>query len=86
MKWQDYVDPTICHGQACVKGTRIMISVILDNLAAGLSLDEILSSYPSLSREEVQAAISYAAELARDRVVGSVRPTTPCSAAQQGLE
>jgi uncharacterized protein (DUF433 family) len=71
MKWQDYivVDPTICHGQACVKGTRITVSVILDNLAAGLSLDEILSSYPSLSREGVQAAISYAAELARERVV-----------------
>jgi uncharacterized protein (DUF433 family) len=71
MKWQDYivVDPTICHGQARVKGTRITVSVILDNLAAGLSLDEILSSYPSLSREGVQAAISYAAELARERVV-----------------
>jgi len=71
MKWQDYIviDPTICHGQACVKGTRITVSVILDNLAAGLSLDEILSSYPSLSREGVQAAISYAAELARERVV-----------------
>jgi len=71
MKWQDYIviDPTICHGQACVKGTRITVSVILDNLAAGLSLDEILSIYPSLSREGVQAAISYAAELARERVV-----------------
>jgi uncharacterized protein (DUF433 family) len=46
-----------------------MVSVILDNLAAGLSLDEILHSYPSLSREAVQAAIAYAAELARERVV-----------------
>ncbi len=71
MRWQDYivVDPSICHGKACVKGTRIPVSVILDNLAAGLSLDEILRSYPSLSREAVQAAISYAAELARERVV-----------------
>ncbi len=71
MNWQDYivVDPTICHGKACIKGTRIMVSVILDNLAAGLSLDEILRSYPSLSREAVQAAIVYAAELARERVV-----------------
>ncbi|MBC7248917.1 MAG: DUF433 domain-containing protein [Anaerolineae bacterium] len=71
MKWQDYivVDPTICHGKACIKGTRIMVSVILDNLAAGLSPDEILQSYPSLSREAVQAAITYAAELARERVV-----------------
>jgi uncharacterized protein (DUF433 family) len=71
MNWQDYivVDPGICHGKACVKGTRIPVSVILDNLAAGLSLDEILRSYPSLSREAVQAAILYAAELARERVV-----------------
>ena len=71
MRWQDYVvvDPAICHGKACIKGTRIMVSVILDNLAAGLSVDEILRSYPSLSREAVQAAIAYAAELARERVV-----------------
>jgi len=71
MSWQDYivVDPTICHGKACVKGTRIMVSVILDNLAAGLPPDEILQSYPPLNREAVQAAIAYAAELARERVV-----------------
>jgi uncharacterized protein (DUF433 family) len=71
MRWQDYivVDPSICHGKVCIKGTRIPVSVILDNLAAGLSIDEILRSYPSLSREAVQAAISYAAELARERVI-----------------
>lgn len=64
MGWQDYiaVDPAICHGKACIKGTRIMVSVILDNLAAGLSIDEILHSYPSLNREAVRAAITYAAE------------------------
>ena len=71
MNWQDYVivDPTICHGKACFKGTRIMVSVILDNLAAGLSSDEILRSYPSLNREAILAGITYAAELARERVV-----------------
>ncbi len=71
MNWQDYivVDPNVCHGKACIKGTRIMVSVILDNLAAGLSPDEILDSYPSLNREAVQAAMTYAAELARERVV-----------------
>lgn len=65
MNWRNYisVDPTVCHGQACIKGTRIMVSVILDNLAAGLTTDEIIQSYPSLSREAVQATISYAAEL-----------------------
>ncbi len=71
MDWRDYitVDPTVCHGQACIKGTRIMVSIVLDNLAAGLTPDEIIRSYPSLSREAVQAAIAYAAELGRERVV-----------------
>lgn len=71
MNWQDYVivDPAICHGKACIKGTRVLVSVILDNLAANVSADEILKSYPSLSREAIQATIAYAAELARERVV-----------------
>jgi uncharacterized protein (DUF433 family) len=71
MNWRDHitVDPNVCHGKACIKGTRLMVSVILDNLAADLTLDEIGQSYPSLSREAVQAAIAYAAELARERVV-----------------
>jgi uncharacterized protein (DUF433 family) len=62
------IDPSICHGQACVKGTRIPASVILDNLAAGLSPEEILDEYPSLPREGVRAAIAYAAQLAREEV------------------
>ncbi|MCK4760969.1 MAG: DUF433 domain-containing protein [Candidatus Aminicenantes bacterium] len=71
MKWQDYifVDSAVCHGKACIKGTRIMVSVVLDNLAAGLTPGEIIHSYPSLSIEGVQAAIAYAAEPARERVV-----------------
>ena len=71
MNWQDRisVDPNTCHGKACIKGTRIMVSVILDNLAEGASADEILNSYPSLKREDVQAAIGYAAELARETIV-----------------
>jgi uncharacterized protein (DUF433 family) len=63
------VDPTICHGQACIKGTRVMVAVVLDNLAAGLGADEILHSYPSLKAEDVQAAMAYAADLARERMV-----------------
>ena len=71
MDWQDYVtvDPNVCHGKACIRGTRIMVSVILDNLAAGLTPDEIVRSYPPLTREAVQAAIMYAAELTRELVV-----------------
>jgi uncharacterized protein (DUF433 family) len=70
MDWQNYitVDPNVCHGQACLKGTRIMASVVLDNLAAGLTPDEILKSYPSLTREAIRATMIYAAELARERV------------------
>ncbi len=71
MNWWNYVtvDPEICHGKACITGTRVLVSVVLDNLAAGVSIDEMLRSYPSLTRESVQAAMSYAAELTRERVV-----------------
>jgi uncharacterized protein (DUF433 family) len=71
MKWQDHitVDPKVCHGKACIKDTRVMVSVILDNLAAGSTPDEIVRSYPSVSREAIRAAIAYAAELARERVI-----------------
>jgi uncharacterized protein (DUF433 family) len=71
MNWQDHitVDPNVCHGKACFKGTRILVSVVLDNLGAGLSQEEILESYPSLTRENLQAALAYAADLARERVV-----------------
>ena len=62
MQWRDRitVDPDVCHGKACVKGTRIQVSVVLDNLAEGLSTDEILRSYPSLKPEDIQAALAYA--------------------------
>jgi uncharacterized protein (DUF433 family) len=71
MNWRDRitVDPSICHGKACISGTRIMASVILDNLAAGISRDEILKSYPSITDDDIRAVIAYAAELARERVV-----------------
>ncbi len=71
MDWRNHitVDSNVCHGKASINGTRIMVSVVLDNLAAGVSVDEILKSYPSLTRESVQAAMAYAAELARERVV-----------------
>ena len=59
-------DPNICHGQAVVKGTRVMVSVILDALAAGMSEDQVLSEYPALTADGVRAAAAYGAELARD--------------------
>ena len=71
MNWREYisVDPNICHGQACISGTRVMVSVILDNLAAGLTVEEIVDSYPSVSDDAVEAALHYAAELTKERVV-----------------
>ena len=71
MDWRERitVDPAICHGQACIKGTRIMVSLVLDNLAASVTPDDVLRSYPSLSAVDIQAAIAYAAELARERFV-----------------
>jgi len=59
-------NPDICHGKPCIRGTRIMVSVILDNLAEGLSAEEIVEEYPPLSLEDVQAAVAYAAALARE--------------------
>lgn len=71
MDWREYIttDPRVCHGKACIRGTRIPVSVVLDNLAAGLSVEEILQSYPGLSREALQAAIAYAAEVVGERLV-----------------
>jgi len=71
MDWRARIttDPNVCHGKACIKGTRIMVSVVLDNLAAGTDVPEILRLYPSLQAEDVAAAIAYAAELARERLV-----------------
>ena len=71
MNWKDRisVDPLVCHGKACIKGTRIQVSVVLDNLAAGASQAEILRSYPTLAPEDLAAAIAYAAEVTRERLV-----------------
>ncbi len=71
MNWRDYiiVDPEICHGRACITGTRVLVTTILDNLANGLDSEEITASYPSITHESVQAAVCYAAELARERIV-----------------
>ena len=71
MNWRDRisVDAKVCHGRACIKGTRIMVSVVLDNLAAGEPVEAILRSYPTLKPDDIQAALGYAAELSRDRIV-----------------
>lgn len=75
MNWRDHitVDPTICHGRACITNTRVLVTAILDNIADGLSPEQIVRSYPSVTRESIQAAVCYAAELAKERVLPLAR-------------
>ena len=55
------IDPQICHGQPCIRGTRIMLSILVDCIANGDTVEEILSAYPALRREDIQAAVRFAA-------------------------
>jgi uncharacterized protein (DUF433 family) len=63
------VDPNVCHGQPCIKGTRVMVWLVLNYLANGDSIEDILAAYPNLTREDIRACLAYAAEAARERVV-----------------
>jgi uncharacterized protein (DUF433 family) len=63
----------VCHGKPCIRGTRIMVSIILDNLAEGLTPEEIVGEYPPLELEDVRAAISYAAALTREEEIVPLR-------------
>jgi len=63
------IDPPVCFGKLCIRGTRIWVSLILDFLANGMSIEEILTEYPQLTKEVVRAAIAYGAEMARERYV-----------------
>lgn len=71
MDWKACIttDPQIMHGVVCFRGTRVPVSVVLDNLAAGETPARILDQYPSLEPEFIPAALSYAADLARERIV-----------------
>ena len=62
-------DPNVCFGQPCIRGTRIWVSLILDLMAAGETQERILEEYPQLTREDILAAIAYAAEMSRGRFV-----------------
>ncbi len=63
------VNPEVCFGKPCIKGTRVWISLIVDNLASGTTEQELLESYPQLSHEDVMAALAFAAEMTRERYV-----------------
>lgn len=62
------IDPAICHGQPCIKDTRVLVTVVLDALAAGLASDDIVRHYPTLTAESVRAAAAYGAWLAKQEI------------------
>jgi uncharacterized protein (DUF433 family) len=63
------VNPAVCHGRACIRGTRVTVSALIDNVAAGIPHEEILRSYPTITEADIHAALAYAAELAREGTV-----------------
>jgi uncharacterized protein (DUF433 family) len=63
------VDPNVCFGKACIRGTRIWVSLILENLAEGISETELIQTYPQLKLEDIRAALAYAAETTREQVM-----------------
>lgn len=67
------IDPKVCHGKPCIRGSRVMVSVILDNLAEGRTPEQVVRDYPPLKNEDVKAAIAYAAELAREEELVPLR-------------
>ena len=63
------IDPNVCFGKPCIRGTRIWVSLLLDFLASGMTIEEILAEYPQLTVEDIHAAIAYGAEMSRERYV-----------------
>jgi len=63
------VDPNVCFGKPCIRGTRIWVSLILDFMANGMSIQEVLAEYPHLTEEDIRAAMAYGAEMSRERFV-----------------
>jgi uncharacterized protein (DUF433 family) len=63
------IDPNVCFGKPCIRGTRIWVSLLLDFLASGMTVEEILAEYPQLTVEDIHAAIAYGAEMSRERYV-----------------
>lgn len=63
------IDPAVCGGKPCVRGTRIWVSLILDLLASGLSEEDVRGEYPDLTHEDILAAIAYGAEASRERTI-----------------
>lgn len=74
-QWHEQIatDPNVCHGKPCIRGTRILVSVVLDNLAEGMSREDVVREYPPLTLDDVAAALAYAATLAREEELVPLR-------------
>jgi len=74
------IDPNVCFGKPCIRGHRIWVSLVLDLLASGRSIEDVLADYPGLCREDVLACIAYGAEMSRERyVTPPVTRGRPCT-------
>jgi uncharacterized protein (DUF433 family) len=69
------IDPAVCHGKPCIRGHRIWVTLILDFLASGTSIEELLTEYPGLQKEDILACIAYGAEMSRRRFVDWEEPS-----------
>ena len=63
------IDPNVCFGRPCIRGTRIWVSLIVENLAEGIPDGELLEAYPQLEADDIRAALAYAAEMTRERII-----------------
>jgi uncharacterized protein (DUF433 family) len=63
------IDPKVCFGKPCIRGTRIWVSLLVDNLADGVQESELLAAYPQLQPDDIRAALAYAAEMVRERII-----------------
>ena len=70
------IDPNVCFGKPCIRGTRIWVSLLLDFLADGMSFEEILNEYPQPTEADIRVAIAYGSEMSRERYVEILMETT----------
>ena len=71
INWKNFVtiDPEIHHGEPCIKGTRVPVAMLVGSIADGMTIEEVLKEYPQITREAVQAALAYAADVVRHDIL-----------------
>ena len=73
MNWKKFIstDADICHGKPCFTGTRVMVSVVLDCLANGMTIEDIVREYPGLTNEAIRASFAYSSDLTNIRIIAA---------------